>query len=51
MIGNEQKRGCIKSDFTFSKTYNLKVPTMIKPLNPLKGTSKPPLKGRFGGVK
>ena len=31
-------RGCIKSDFVFSKTYNLKVQKLLKPLNPLKGT-------------
>ncbi len=40
-----------KSDYVFSKTYNLKVPILLKPINPLKGTSKPPLQGRFGGVK
>ena len=40
-----------KVSFTFLKTYNILVTVSRQPLNPLKGTLKPPLQGRFGGVK
>jgi hypothetical protein len=39
--------GCIKSDYVFSKTYNLKVPTLLKPLNPRSTELTPKPEGDF----